>query len=122
MALRVRRVITGHDDHGKAVVKIDEVCQHTFTGRPGAVGVNVWTSEGFPASNDGDVDAGKRPGDEPVLLRVGINLVRIANQNPQRHVKESQGAGGRHVDRAPDGPADIPFDGCHLESWLPLAR
>ena len=62
MALSVRRVITGHDDTGKAVVKIDEVCQHTFVGRPGAVGVNVWTTEGSPASNDGDVDAGKRQG------------------------------------------------------------
>ena len=62
MALSVRRVITGHDDTGKAVVTIDEVCQHTFVGRPGAVGVNVWTTEGFPANNDGDVDAGKRQG------------------------------------------------------------
>jgi len=62
MALQVRRVVTGHDARGKAVVKIDEVCQHTFTGRPGAVGVNVWITEGFPASNDGDADAGTRQG------------------------------------------------------------
>ena len=62
MALQVRRVVTGHDGGGKAVVKIDEVCQHVFTGRPGALGVNVWTTEGFPVSNDGDVDAGRRQG------------------------------------------------------------
>jgi len=37
MALRVRRVITGHDGKGKAVVKIDEVAQHLFTGRPGVL-------------------------------------------------------------------------------------
>ena len=28
MALQVRRVITGHDATGRAVVKIDEVCKN----------------------------------------------------------------------------------------------
>jgi quercetin dioxygenase-like cupin family protein len=60
MALRVRRVITGHDTNGRAVVKIDEVSQHAFVGRPGATGINVWTTEGFPADNDGAEDAGLR--------------------------------------------------------------
>jgi quercetin dioxygenase-like cupin family protein len=62
MALRVRRVITGHDAKGKAVVKIDEVATHLFEGRPGAIGCNVWTTEGFPANNDGDADNGLRKG------------------------------------------------------------
>ena len=60
MALKVRRVITGHDSSGKAIVKIDEVAKHVFSGRPGAQGINVWTTEGFPASNDGAEDAGLR--------------------------------------------------------------
>ena len=60
MALRVRRVITGHDDKGRAVVKIDEVATHTFVGRPGATGVNVWTTHGFPVNNDDAEDAGLR--------------------------------------------------------------
>ncbi len=60
MALSVRRVITGHDGHGKAVVKIDEVATHLFEGRPGATVCNVWTTEGFPVNNDGDEDAGLR--------------------------------------------------------------
>jgi quercetin dioxygenase-like cupin family protein len=60
MALKVRRVITGHDAHGRAIVKIDEVAQHLFVGRPGATGCNVWTTEGFPANNDGAEDAGLR--------------------------------------------------------------
>ena len=60
MALKVRRVITGHDAAGKAIVKIDEVAAHAFTGRPGATGINVWTTEGFPANNDGAEDAGLR--------------------------------------------------------------
>jgi quercetin dioxygenase-like cupin family protein len=60
MALRVRRVITGHDDSGRAVVKLDELATHTFVGRPGATGLNVWTTEGFPVDNDGVEDAGLR--------------------------------------------------------------
>jgi quercetin dioxygenase-like cupin family protein len=60
MALQVRRVITGHDANGKALVKIDEVSKHAFTGRLGATGINIWTTQGFPANNDGTDDAGLR--------------------------------------------------------------
>ena len=60
MALHVRRVITGHDASGKAIVRIDEVAKHMGSGRPGATAVNIWTTEGFPANNDGDADAGLR--------------------------------------------------------------
>jgi quercetin dioxygenase-like cupin family protein len=60
VAFTVRRVITGHDASGKAIVKIDEVASHAFVGRPGATGINVWTTEGFPANNDGGEDAGLR--------------------------------------------------------------
>jgi quercetin dioxygenase-like cupin family protein len=60
MALRVRRVITGHDANGRAIVKIDEVSKNVFTGRPGAMGCNIWTTEGFPANSDGDADDGLR--------------------------------------------------------------
>ena len=60
MALRVRRVITGHDDKGRAIVKIDKVADHLVVGRPGATVCNVWTTEGFPASNDGAADEGLR--------------------------------------------------------------
>ena len=62
MALHVRRVITGHDATGRAVVKIDELAAHAFVGRPGATACNVWTTEGFPANNDGEDDAGLRQG------------------------------------------------------------
>jgi quercetin dioxygenase-like cupin family protein len=60
MALKVRRVVTGHDQDGKATVKIDEVSANVFSGRPGATACNVWTTEGFPVNNDGEADAGLR--------------------------------------------------------------
>ena len=34
MALKVRRVITGHDANGKAIAKIDEVVSNAEEGRP----------------------------------------------------------------------------------------
>ena len=57
---QLRRVITGHDASGKAIVQIDEVSTNMFVGRPGATGLNVWTTEGFPVNNDGKDDAGQR--------------------------------------------------------------
>src|SRR5499426_3998609 len=60
MGLNVRRVITGHDATGRAIVKIDEVAQNVASGRPGALACNIWTTEGFPANNDGNADAGQR--------------------------------------------------------------
>jgi quercetin dioxygenase-like cupin family protein len=61
MALKVRRVITGHDANGKAIVLIDEVVSDLKEGRPGAMVAPIWTTEGFPINNDGSEDAGKRP-------------------------------------------------------------
>ena len=60
MAFQVRRVITGHDKQGRAIVKIDEVSKNVFSGRPGATACNIWTTEGFPANNDGEADEAQR--------------------------------------------------------------
>jgi len=59
MTLRLRRVVTGHDAHGKAIVTIDD----TLSGRSMREGVSAavaWTSEGFPVDNNGDADEAKR--------------------------------------------------------------
>ncbi len=60
MALRVRRVVTGHDKEGRAVATIDEVSQNLRSARPGATACVVWTSQGFPVDNTGGVDEGLR--------------------------------------------------------------
>ena len=62
MSLPIRRVVTGHDEQGNAVVKIDEVVSHWRDGRPGAKVCNVWTTDTAPANNSGDADGGKREG------------------------------------------------------------
>jgi quercetin dioxygenase-like cupin family protein len=60
MAVQVRRVVTGHDANGRAVVNIDEVSSNITSNRPGASACVVWTTESFPVNNAGDADAGLR--------------------------------------------------------------
>lgn len=60
MALHVRRVITGHDANGRAIVKIDEVSKNVVSSRPGASANVIWTTEGSPANNDSQDDAGQK--------------------------------------------------------------
>ena len=63
MSLNIRRVVTGHDDQGRAKVLIDETVKNVLSPRPGALYSVIWSSEGFPASNDGDEDpSGKKIG------------------------------------------------------------
>jgi quercetin dioxygenase-like cupin family protein len=63
MSINVRRVVTGHDDLGRAKVLIDETVQNVASQRPGALYSVIWSSEGFPVNNDGDADpSGKKIG------------------------------------------------------------
>jgi quercetin dioxygenase-like cupin family protein len=60
MAVQVRRVVTGHDPNGRAVVKIDEVAKNVISRRPGQSSCVIWTTEAFPVNNTGDDDQGTR--------------------------------------------------------------
>ena len=60
MTLKLRRVVTGHDQQGKATVLIDEIASNITQMRPGAEACVVWATDGFPISNDGDEDLSKR--------------------------------------------------------------
>jgi quercetin dioxygenase-like cupin family protein len=60
MALQFRRIVTGHDETGRAVVKIDEISQNLVSSRPGATASVVWTTQGFPVDNTGNEDQGRR--------------------------------------------------------------
>lgn len=66
MALTVRRVVTGHDPGGRAVVKINELCGNVISNRPGSSSCVVWSTEGFPVDNDGDTD--------PTTRRIGTTI------------------------------------------------
>src|SRR5690348_6147261 len=60
MALQVRRVVNGHDENGRAIVKIDEISKNVGASRPGQSACVVWTTESFPVNNTGESDEGLR--------------------------------------------------------------
>ena len=59
MTFQVRRVVTGHDASGKAIITIDERLPGRST-RAGVTACVAWTSEGFPVDNNGTADEGQR--------------------------------------------------------------
>ena len=56
MAFNVRRVVTGHDRSGKAVVRIDDVGANRAAGRANQMRQNIWTTNDVPVafSEDGE--------------------------------------------------------------------
>jgi quercetin dioxygenase-like cupin family protein len=60
VAFQVRRVVTGHDANGRAVVKIDDVAKNAVSNRPGATAYVIWTTDSFPVTNTGDADEAQR--------------------------------------------------------------
>jgi quercetin dioxygenase-like cupin family protein len=56
MKLQQRRVVTGHDKQGRAVVQIDESARNVISSRPGISSCVVWSTKGLPVDNGGDDD------------------------------------------------------------------
>jgi quercetin dioxygenase-like cupin family protein len=59
-AMNVRRVITGHNAEGKAVVLSDGLVSNTISRRPAHEAAVIWTTQGYPVSTDGDEDPSAR--------------------------------------------------------------
>ena len=51
MSLNIRRVVTGHDDQGRAKVLIDEAVKNVMSPRQGVLYSVIWSSKGFPVDN-----------------------------------------------------------------------
>jgi quercetin dioxygenase-like cupin family protein len=75
MAFEFRRVVTGHDERGLAVVKADEVVS-SQPRRPGYDAAVAWCTDSLPVNNNEDAYSAGRPGAKGsrVLLRVGEML------------------------------------------------
>jgi len=48
MTINIRRVVTGHDANGKAIVRIDDVGAHVASGRPNMTRQLIWTTNDLP--------------------------------------------------------------------------
>ena len=61
MSLNIRRVVTGHDPSGKAVVAVDELVSNVRPLREGASAAVIWSTQGFPVDNADPHDGAQRP-------------------------------------------------------------
>ena len=59
-SLQIRRVVTGHDQNGRAVVTIDETATNVTSRRANHQSCVIWSTGEFPADNDGERDGGAR--------------------------------------------------------------
>ena len=77
--MKIRRVVTSHDDKGKAVVAIDEVSRDVVSFRPGATIANIWSTAGFPVDNDALKDTAK---EITGTTRAGGTVFRVIEYAP----------------------------------------
>jgi quercetin dioxygenase-like cupin family protein len=60
MSLNIRRVVTGHDEGGRAVVAIDDTCRNPTSRRAGHQSCVVWSTGSFPSDNSDTQDGAQR--------------------------------------------------------------
>jgi quercetin dioxygenase-like cupin family protein len=60
MSLNVRRVVTGHDQSGRAIVQIDEIAKNVISGRKGVASAVLWSTDGHPIDNADNADGSQR--------------------------------------------------------------
>ena len=90
MAQQFRRVVTGHDPTGRAIVKIDEIAKNFVSSRPGATSCVVWTTEGFPADNTGEEDEGLRKTGTTLDKGTVFRILELApGVSPRNHRTDS---------------------------------
>ena len=63
MTLEVRRIVTGHDANGKAIVATDErLVAVPRLNRPHISGCEIWSTDKMPVDNSAAADAAQRAG------------------------------------------------------------
>ena len=72
MVLNLRRVVTGHDSQGRAVVTIDDHPTNRISNRPGHESMVVWTTSATPAEISGDQDGAAWPVSTPPIPQGSI--------------------------------------------------
>jgi mannose-6-phosphate isomerase-like protein (cupin superfamily) len=84
MKFEVRRVVTGHDASGKAIVMIDETSP-AVSMRQGVSATVAWTSEGFPVNNNGEADEGTRKTGTTHTNGTVFRIIEFAPGNAERN-------------------------------------
>jgi mannose-6-phosphate isomerase-like protein (cupin superfamily) len=79
--LQVRRVVTGHDSQGRAVVTIDEIYSKITSARPGHHDALLWTTGAVPADNVDPADGAQRQGTNATVFRIAKYDPGVAPRN-----------------------------------------
>jgi quercetin dioxygenase-like cupin family protein len=86
MTLEVRRVVTGHDAMGKAIVAADErIAGSKRPGRSGLTRCEIWSSDAMPVDNSDKAEPAQRQGFVKRYNYVGTGqgtVVRITEIEP----------------------------------------
>jgi mannose-6-phosphate isomerase-like protein (cupin superfamily) len=114
---KIRRVVTGHDENGKAVVIFDELAPavHTHPLRPGHISVDLWRTDSMPVvlrASEPDPTAGPKrihPAPQGTVFRISeiapeTEAIRTLDAQAAREVframgnekASTAGSGGRH--------------------------
>ncbi len=60
MPVAIRRIVTGHDSSGRAVVSVDEIAKNVISTRPGQSSAVIWSHAATPVDNTEAGDGGLR--------------------------------------------------------------
>lgn len=90
MTFPLRRVITGHDDQGKAIVQFDDVSTNLVSKRPGHNSFVVWTTKGNPVDNSGTADDALQPVGTELANGTVFRIMHLSpGVAPRRHRTDS---------------------------------
>ena len=84
----IRRVVTGHDDNGKAVVIFDGDAPNVKNPTSGIESTLFWVNNATPADNSGSEDAGNA--DVPIAPGPGGAIFRVGEFGPEGDGAESE--------------------------------
>jgi len=87
MTLTIRRVVTGHNDEGRARVLSDQTMENVVTLRSGNSGALMWVTDQTPADLDGSEDPATRAMDiEPPAEGSVFRILELApHKKPFMH-------------------------------------
>lgn len=111
--MKIRRVVTGHDEQGRARVEIDEISTAVTSFRKGATACAIWSTEKVPANNMVDEDGALRvlqPGATALHDGSVFRIIEFApGVTPRRHRTVSIDYG-----LVLSGEIDMELDGCEV--------
>jgi quercetin dioxygenase-like cupin family protein len=90
MNFPMRRVVTGHDAQGSAIVQFDDVSSNFVSKRPGHNSFVVWTTKGNPVDNSMMNDAALEPVGTELKDGTVFRIIKLdPGVAPRRHRTDS---------------------------------